>query len=123
MSTLGAQISGLSEGNCRISAPIRDNSAQQMGYAHAGLTFAIGDSAQGYAALSMMAEGDEVVTAEMKINLLAPAKGALLIAEGRVLRAGRRVIVTEADVWTSDNDGTSKRHVARLLGTMMPVRT
>lgn len=122
MTTLGARISALSKGKCRISAPIRASSGQQMGYAHAGLTFAIGDSAQGYAALTLLGEAEEVVTAEMKINLLAPAQGSVLIAEGRVLRAGRRLIVTEADVWASGEDGSSARHVARLLGTIVPVQ-
>ena len=35
--------------------------------------FAIGDSAAGYAALSVMPEGYEVLTTEMKIHLLAPS--------------------------------------------------
>lgn len=119
METLGARITNLSPGTCHIEAPILPGSRQQQGLAHAGLTFAIGDSAAGYAALTCMTEGQEVVASEMKINLLAPATGKRLIAEGRVLKPGRRLIVAQADVWAID--GESRRHVAVLLGTMVPV--
>jgi acyl-coenzyme A thioesterase PaaI-like protein len=59
---------------------------------------AIADSAAGYAALSLMPLGSEVLTVEYKLNLLAPAEGDLLLARGRVLRAGRTLSVCEATV-------------------------
>ena len=90
MRTLSARIDALDAGLCTVSAPIGPDISQQMDLAHAGVTFALGDSAAGYAALSLMAEEDEVVTLEMKIHLLAPAKGERLVAEGRVIRPGRR---------------------------------
>ncbi len=119
MSTLGAEIRHVGEGTCRIDAPILPGSRQQQGYAHAALTFALGDSAAGYAALSMIDEGLEVVTAEIKINLLAPATGDRLVAEGRVIKPGRRLIVVQSDVWAETGD--ARRHVAILTGTMVPV--
>ncbi|MEO1788428.1 MAG: PaaI family thioesterase [Pseudomonadota bacterium] len=119
MATLGATLEALGPGSSRIAAPILPGSRQQQGFAHAGLTFAIGDSAAGYAALTTMPEGFEVVTAEMKINLLAPGLGDRLVAEGRVLKPGKRLIVTQADVY-ADKGGT-RRHIATLLGTMVPV--
>ena len=82
MGTLGAEITRLKEGLCVITAPILPGSRQQQDFGHAALTFAIGDSAAGYAALSVMPEDREVMTVEMKINLLAPAAGDHLVAEG-----------------------------------------
>ncbi|MGX0875843.1 uncharacterized protein (TIGR00369 family) [Roseovarius sp. MBR-154] len=119
MATLGATLEDLSPGHVRIEAPILPGSRQQHGYAHAGLTFAIGDSAAGYAALSVMPEGFEVLTTEMKINLLAPARGERLIARGRVIKAGRRLVVVQADVHALDEG--RETHVALLTGTMMPL--
>ncbi len=118
MATLGATLTRLEPGRVDISAPLSEGTQQQQGFAHAGLTFAIGDSAAGYAALSLMPEGMEVMTVEMKINLLAPGTG-LLIAEGRVLKPGRRLMVVAADVY-SEAEGP-RRHVAALQGTMIPV--
>jgi len=119
MATLGARLAEVARGRVRIEAPILRGSRQQHGFAHAGLSFAIGDSAAGYAALSVLTEGHEVLTTEMKIHLLAPAKGDLLVAEGRVLRPGRRLVIVEADIHEVA-DGC-EAHVARLMGTMMPL--
>ena len=102
-------------GRAVIAAPIGAHVLQQHGAGHAGLAFSLGDSAAGYAALSVMAAGSEVMTVEMKINLLAPAVGPRLVAEGRVVRAGRRVVVVTAEV--RGEKGT----VALLQGTMIPV--
>ena len=119
MATLGATIERIDEGLVEIHAPILPGSLQQRGFAHAGLTFAIGDSAAGYAALTVMPEDCEVVTAEMKINLLAPGRGERLIARGRIIRAGRRLTTVQADIHAVD-DG-SETHIALLTGTMIPV--
>lgn len=119
MATLGARLTEAADGACTITAPILPGSMQQQGFGHAGLTFSIGDSAAGYAALSLLPDTQEVVTTEIKINLLAPAMGDLLIARGRVIKPGRRLIVVTSDVFAQT--GTEERHIACLTGSMMPV--
>jgi uncharacterized protein (TIGR00369 family) len=103
MATLGGQLDQVTPGQVVISAPILESSLQQHGVAHAALTFAIGDSAAGYAALSVLSPGHEVMTAEMKINLLAPGKGERLRAIGRVIKPGRRLVVVAADVYAIED--------------------
>ncbi|UWR27282.1 PaaI family thioesterase [Sulfitobacter sp. S223] len=119
MTTLGAELSEITAGLVRITAPILPGSRQQQGFGHAGLTFAIGDSAAGYAALTMLPLDQEVVTAEIKINLLAPARGDLLIATGRVIKPGKRLSVVTAEVH-AEEDG-KQTLIAVLQGTMVPV--
>lgn len=119
MTTFGASVLEVSQGLVRLRAPIRPGSSQQHGAGHAGLTFALADTAAGYAALTMMEEGREVMTAEAKINLMAPALGDHLIAIGKVVRAGRRLVVVQADVFAIADHVS--RHVALLQGTMIPV--
>ena len=119
MATLGARLLSAGGGLCAIEAPIGPAVTQQQGLAHAGLAFALGDTAAGYAALTRIAEGSEVVTVEMKVNLLAPAQGERLRATGRVVRAGRRVVVVTAEVEALA--GVEARPVALMQGTMMPV--
>ena len=120
MRTLGATLDQVAQGQVVISAPILPGSRQQHGVAHAALTFALGDSAAGYSALSVTPEGFEVMTAEMKINLLAPGKGTLLRATGRVVKAGRRLVVVAADVHALEEDRETL--VAVLQGTMIPIQ-
>jgi uncharacterized protein (TIGR00369 family) len=119
MATLGASLLDVSPGRCRIAAPILPGSCQQQGYGHAALTFALGDTAAGYAALSLLPPDREVLTAEIKINLLAPAIGERLVAEGRVIKPGRRLVVVQSEVWSET--GGDRRQVALLTGTMVPV--
>ncbi len=116
MRTLGAALEHVGEGVVRVTAEVSDATSQQHGAGHAGLTFALADSAAGYAALTLIEPGSEVVTSEFRISLLAPARGKL-VAEGRVIRPGRRLIAVAADVWGADGI-----HVATALGTMVPVR-
>ena len=119
MQTLGAQIASIAPGRVTITAPILPTVLQQQGAGHAGLAFSIGDSAAGYSALSLMPADADVMTVEMKINLMSPALGDRLVAEGRVIRPGRRIMVVAADVWAET--GTTRKHVAMLQGTMIPV--
>lgn len=119
MQSLGAEIMGISPGSVTLRAPLSPAFAQQQGHGHAAVTFALGDSAAGYSALSMMAPDHEVVTAEIKINLLSPASGEALIATGHVIKPGRRLFVVRADVHAEANG--SLRPVAVLMGTMVPV--
>lgn len=119
MKTLSAELVEISSGKVTIAAPILPGSLQQHGAAHAGLTFAIGDSAAGYSALTLLPLDTEVMTVEMKINLLRPANGDRLIAEGRVIKAGRRLTVVQASVFVES--GASRAEVALLQGTMIPV--
>ncbi|WP_299603699.1 PaaI family thioesterase [uncultured Tateyamaria sp.] len=118
--TFGATLDAIEPGLVTISAPILPGSRQQQGFAHAALTFGLGDSAAGYAALTTLPEDQEVVTAEIKINLTAPAIGDRLIAKGRVIKPGRRLIVVSAEVFAL-KDG-SETLVAVLQGTMVPVK-
>lgn len=117
MATLGAELSSVGQGAVEITAPILPGSLQQHGAAHAALAFAIGDSAAGYAALTLLPVEDEVLTAETKINLLRPAVGERLIARGKVIKPGRRLTVVQAEVF-AESAGVLKE-IALLQGTMV----
>ena len=120
MRSFNAQILEVAQGRVVLEMPITPAIGQQHGVAHAGATFGLGDSASGYAALTMMAAEAEVMTVEMKINLIAPADGTRLIATGSVVKPGRRLVITRATVEVERPDGTL-RDVALLQGTMLPV--
>lgn len=119
MDTLGACLRSVSAGEVVIEAPILPGSRQQQGFAHAALTFALGDSAAGYSALTLLPEDQDVMTAEIKINLLAPGAGDLLRATGRVIKPGRRLMVVSAEVHAVT--GSEEKLIAVMQGTMMPV--
>ncbi|WP_296478795.1 PaaI family thioesterase [Roseinatronobacter sp.] len=120
MTSLQARLIEAGAGRCVIQAPVLAGFQQQHGAAHAGVAFALGDSAAGYAALSLLPEGQEVMTVEMKINLLSPAIGEALHAVGEVVRAGRRLSVVRAEVVAIT--GETRKTIALLQGTMIGVQ-
>ena len=120
MGLIGAELSRVEPGVVEITLPYRADLTQQHGYMHAGAITAIVDSACGYAALSLIPAGVEVLTVEYKVNFLAPASGSRFVARGRVTKPGRTLTVCTGDVVVRDDDGR-ERHVATMLATIMAV--
>ena len=119
METLGAELVHVDEGEVDIALPFSERLVQQDGYLHAGVVAGATDSACGYAALTRMDAGAEVLTVEFKINLLAPAAGERLIARGRVIRSGRSLTVCRGEAVTV-SEGREK-HVATMTATLIAV--
>ena len=117
MRTLGAELVTVSPGTVEITAPITGAVSQQHGMLHAGVTMALVDTACGCAALTVMPAGQEVLTVELKVNLLAPGRGLRVEAVGTVLRPGRTLTVCRGDVHTVDQAG-DRTHIATVLATM-----
>jgi uncharacterized protein (TIGR00369 family) len=117
MKLLGARVSRIAPGECEIQLPFRSDLTQQHGYFHGGIIGTIADSAGGYAAFSLMPEDSSVLTVEYKMNLLAPGDGEVLVARGRVLKAGRSLVVTQVDAFAVK--GGQETLCATLLQTLM----
>ena len=98
MDFIGAVLGEVVPGACEIRLPYRPELSQQNGFFHGGIIGTLADNAGGYAGYSLMAADAGVLTVEYKLNLMAPAKGHELVAEGSVVRAGRNLVVTRADV-------------------------
>lgn len=120
MKTLGATLGKISSGAVEIELKPSPAIAQQHGFVHAAALTAIADNACGYSALSLMPEGTGVLTTEFKLNLVAPAAGDLIVARGRVVKAGRTLSLCQAEVFAV-SDGQEKL-VALMTATMMTVR-
>jgi uncharacterized protein (TIGR00369 family) len=117
MAYLGARVIRLAPGECDIELPFRPELTQQHGYFHGGIIGTISDSAGGYAAFTLMPEDSSVLTVEYKMNLLAPGDGERLVARGRVLKAGRSLVVTRVDAVVVKQD--TETLCATLLQTLM----
>jgi uncharacterized protein (TIGR00369 family) len=98
MRHIGARLGAIRPGYVEIELTYSDDVSQQHGFFHGGVVGTIADSAGGYAAFSLMAAGDGVLTVEYKVNLVAPADGDKLIARGQVIRPGRTLTVARAEV-------------------------
>lgn len=99
MALIQASMPVVEHGRTEIHLPHWSGIEQQHGFVHGGVVGMIADSAAGYAAMSMVAATASVLTVEYKMNLVAPADGEKLIARGQVVRPGRTLIVTQAEVF------------------------
>jgi len=96
--TLGIEMAAMEPGFCEMRLPFRADLTQQHGFFHAGMVSTLADNAGGYAALSLMPAGAEVLAVEFKINLMSPAKGDVMIARARVVKPGRTLVITQVEV-------------------------
>lgn len=117
MATLSATLLSVTPGAIEIEIPFDARLTQQDGFLHAGIVTAIVDSACGYAALSLMPPGCEVLSIEYKANFMAPALGERFVARGRVLRPGRTITVCAGDVYAVK--GKREKLVAAMLASMI----
>jgi uncharacterized protein (TIGR00369 family) len=117
MQTLGASLELVEPGRVHIAVPFSPALTQQHGYVHAGVISSIADSACGYAAMTLAADGSEVLTVEFKISLMAPANGARFVARATVLRAGKRISFCTGEVHAISDSGEAL--IATMLSTII----
>jgi uncharacterized protein (TIGR00369 family) len=117
LAQVGARLAAIAPGLVEIELPVADELTQQNGFLHAGALLAALDSACGYAALTLMPARADVLTVELKANLLAPARSGTVKARGEVLRAGRVLTVCHGDAFEVVGDEAT--HVATVLATMI----
>jgi len=120
MRHLGARLLHVAHGECVVALPYGDRVTQQQGGFHGGAIGALADIAGGYAAMTTVPAHTEVVSVEYKINFLASCQGGELRASGRVVKAGKRVIITTAEVVHVSPEG-AQTVCAILQQTIMPV--
>lgn len=120
MKVIGAKLHEVSKGECTIVLPYSEKITQQQDTFHGGAIGAIADIAAGYAGLTVAPPNSEVVTVEYKINFLASLKGGTLLAKGKVIKAGKRLIITEARVFHHYDDG-KETICAVLQQTLVPI--
>ena len=122
MTTIGATLALVSEGEVHVALPFSRTLSQQRGYVHAGAITSIADTACGYAALTKAPPECDVVTAEFKINLLRPALGNHFLAIGRVQNSGKLLTVCTGEVRAFSGAGSDHKVVALIQATIVNIR-
>jgi uncharacterized protein (TIGR00369 family) len=112
---LGVSLSAVGPNWLETELAIVPRLRQQHGYVHAGVVTTLADHTAGGAASTVVGSNQSVLTADFTVHLLRPASGELLRCRAEVVKSGKRLIVTQADVWDGDS------HCARYLGTMAVV--
>lgn len=119
MNDLGVEPVDVGEGRVSTRLLLQPRHLQHTGQAHAGVTTAMADHTMGAAAQTLAAEGTWALTAELKSSLLRAGRGSELLCEARVIKPGRTLSFTEAEVWAVD--GERRTLIAKLSATMAMV--
>ena len=102
-------------GLIEFATQLRPEMTQHHGFAHGGIVGAMADNACAWA--GALAAQCDVVTSSYSVHFLAPAKGERLRAVGRAIRAGKRVVTAEAQVY-AESDGAEPKLVATALASV-----
>ena len=95
---LGVVIDEVGPGRAALSLAFRNEVAQQNGFFHGGAIGFLVDDATAAAAATTLRPGETLLTAEYKLNFVAPAAGERLVCRAQVLRPGRTLIPVAARV-------------------------
>jgi uncharacterized protein (TIGR00369 family) len=120
MADLGIEPVDCGEGRVVTALTLAMRHRQHTGVVHAGVIGSMADHTMGAAAQTMTADGFWVLTAEYKVSLLRAARGQRLECVGMVIKPGRQVSFTEAEVFAIDGD--VRTMVARASATMAVVK-
>ncbi len=105
------------EGYARFRMPVKAQYLQGAGFLQGGLLVAMADEAIAHAMMTLLTPGEGLATVELKSNFLGAVKEGHLIAEARVFKKGRTLLVGDALV--RDADG---RDVCRTTATFLLLR-
>ncbi|MDD0976736.1 PaaI family thioesterase [Pseudomonas fontis] len=108
---LGCRLLRLEQGVAEVAMDVAPHLHNRGGKLHGGAIFSLVDNAMGLACSSSHGFDQQSVTVECKINYLRPVSDGEVQCIARVLQAGRRILVVEAEVHQGD------KLVAKAQGT------
>ena len=113
-SFLNLQLLELQPGYAKVMLKVLPEYENFNGVTFGGITMAVADQAFGYAVNSVNRPN---VASQFNIHFIAPARaGDELIAEGRVVKSGRKVSIAEMTVTNQDG-----KLIAKATGTTIPL--
>ena len=114
-SVLGCELLSLAEGSAELRLGMREELRNRGGKLHGGAIFTLVDVAMGLACSASHGFDEHSVTLECKINYLRAVGEGEVLCQARVLHAGRRTLMVEAEVLQGD------KLVAKATGTFARV--
>ena len=94
----GVKIDRMEGGEAEVSAALTSELLNSGGMAHGGLLATLVDSAAGAAAFSITDPQKMAVTTDFNMTCLKSAGEGLLIASGKLVHRGRRMLHAEVEV-------------------------
>lgn len=115
----GFEVVRAGGGECELRMPWRpEDMGQYGGFLHAGMIGALLDTACGFAAVTVVPEGQSVLASQFAVSCLAVAAGDEFISIGRVVKSGRKQIFTAGELFAVT--GEQRKLVATATTLLVP---
>jgi len=111
---MGFKVTNAQPGKIVIEMTTRKEMLNSVGAVQGGMVTTIADASMGMAAVTLLDDAHTAATVELKINFLRAPGVARLIATGRVVHQGRKLMMAEADVVNEEG-----KLVAKATSTLM----
>lgn len=99
---VGIEIDSIENGRAQLSIDVTEKHLQLQNIMHGGAIATLVDTAVAMAILGASQPGARFTTIEMKINYLSPIGEGRVVADARIIRDGRTIVVAECDVTDSN---------------------
>ena len=99
---IGGELMDLGDGYAQLAFEIQPHHTQHLGVVHGGAIATLADHCGWYAVISTLEKGFTSVTIELKINYLKPAKGALIVADAKVVNRTKRTAFTTVEIFAKN---------------------
>ena len=116
---VGIEPTAIGRGEIETTLTLQPRHLQHGGQVHAGVITTMADHSAGAAAFTMTEGAASVVTADLRMSLLRAAKGERLVCRAWVVKPGRQIMFTEAEIYCVT--GGESQLVARFSATMAVV--
>jgi uncharacterized protein (TIGR00369 family) len=113
----GFEVERVAHGQFQTRLKIRTDHTQQDGFVHAGVIATMADHTGGYAAYTTVSEEFRILTIEFKINYFRPATGEAIVCRSHVISSGKKIIVSESEVFSVTGD--KERLISKAMVTLM----
>ena len=106
--SLGIELDMIEEGRARLSLEVTQRHLQLAGVMHGGAIATLIDTAVAFAIVGASELGARFTTIEMKVNFLSPIREGRVVADAKLIRDGRRIVVSDCDVFDSKGQLAAK---------------
>jgi uncharacterized protein (TIGR00369 family) len=95
---LGMEFVAAERGAVTLALETREDLTRMGGIMHGGVIVSLLDSAAAMAVHTLLEPGIQTVTVDLTVHFLRPISAGRIESRARVLRAGRRILVINAEV-------------------------
>jgi uncharacterized protein (TIGR00369 family) len=101
---IGLEMTEVEPGRVVFELEVEERHTSPLGTVHGGILCDLADAAMGCAHASLLEDGESFTTLELKMNFVKPVWAGRLVAEAKVVKAGRTIGLVDCRV--TDESGS-----------------